>query len=140
LTFHEMLAICMADGQMVKRNSLELCHSASSIACNKCFPELRPEFVTLRAARLKAALEECDLFIFPSEFIAERYVEWGLAPEKCVVIPNGQINLGVDFDRTQHSRSIASASSASSSTTRVSTSYSRHCSFSGRSNAFQIAA
>ena len=106
LTFHEMLAICMADGQMVKRNSLELCHSASSIACNKCFPELRSEFVTLRAARLKAALEECDLFIFPSEFIAERYVEWGLAPEKCVVIPNGQINLGVDFDRTQHSRAV----------------------------------
>jgi glycosyltransferase involved in cell wall biosynthesis len=103
LTFHEMMAICMADGQMVKRNSRELCHSASSISCNKCFPELRPEFVTLRAARLKAALEECDLFTFPSEFIAERYVEWGLAPEKCVVIPNGQANLGADFDRAQHS-------------------------------------
>ena len=106
LTFHEMMAICMADGQMVKRNSRELCHSASSISCNKCFPELRPEFVTLRAARLKAALEECNLFIFPSEFIADRYVEWGLAPEKCVVIPNGQINLGADFDRTQHSPAV----------------------------------
>jgi glycosyltransferase involved in cell wall biosynthesis len=106
LTFHEMMAICMADGQMVKRNTRELCHSASSISCNKCFPELRPEFVTLRAARLKAALEECNLFIFPSEFIADRYVEWGLAPEKCVVIPNGQINLGADFDRTQHSSAV----------------------------------
>jgi glycosyltransferase involved in cell wall biosynthesis len=106
LTFHEMMAICMADGQMVKKNSRELCHSASPIACNKCFPDLRPEFVTLRAARLKAALEECDLFIFPSEFIAERYVEWGLAPEKCVAIPNGQFNLGVDFDRTQHSHAV----------------------------------
>jgi glycosyltransferase involved in cell wall biosynthesis len=101
-----MMAICMADGQMVKRNTRELCHSASSISCNKCFPELRPEFVTLRAARLKAALEECNLFIFPSEFIADRYVEWGLAPEKCVVIPNGQINLGADFDRTQHSPAV----------------------------------
>jgi len=106
LTFHEMMAICMADGQMVKRNSRELCYSASPIACNKCFPDLRPEFVTLRAARLQAAFEECDLFIFPSEFIAERYVEWGLAPEKCVAIPNGQSNLGVDFDRTQHSRAV----------------------------------
>ena len=106
LTFHEMMAICMADGQMVKKNSRELCHSASPIACNKCFPDLRPEFVTLRAARLQAAFEECDLFIFPSEFIAERYVEWGLPPEKCVAIPNGQINLGVDFDRTQHSLAV----------------------------------
>jgi glycosyltransferase involved in cell wall biosynthesis len=106
LTFHEMMAICMADGQMVKKNSRELCHSASPIACNKCFPDLRPEFVTLRAARLQAAFEECDLFIFPSEFIAERYVEWGLPPEKCVAITNGQINLGVDFDRTQHSLAV----------------------------------
>jgi glycosyltransferase involved in cell wall biosynthesis len=106
LTFHEMMAICMADGQMVKKNTRELCHSASSISCNKCFPELRPEFVTLRAARLKAALEECNLFIFPSEFIAGRYVEWGLAPEKCVVIPNGQFNLGAAFDRTQHSPAV----------------------------------
>jgi glycosyltransferase involved in cell wall biosynthesis len=106
LTFHEMMAICMADGQMVKKDSRELCHAPSPIACNKCFPDLRPEFVTLRAARLKAALDECDLFIFPSEFIAERYVEWGLSPEKCVVISNGQINLGVDFDRTQHSRAV----------------------------------
>jgi glycosyltransferase involved in cell wall biosynthesis len=106
LTFHEMMAICMADGQMVKKGSRELCHAASPIACNQCFPDLRPEFFTLRAARLKAALEECDLFIFPSEFIAERYVEWGLDPEKCVAIPNGQVNLGRDFDRRQHSRMV----------------------------------
>ena len=105
-TFHEMMAICMADGQMVKKGSRELCHAASPVACNKCFPDLRPEFVTLRAARLKAALNECDIFVFPSEFIAERYVDWGLPEEKCVVIPNGQVNLGVDFDRSQHSRQV----------------------------------
>ncbi len=105
-TFHEMMAICMADGQMVKKGSRDLCHAASPVACNKCFPELRPEFVTLRAARLKAALNECDIFVFPSEFIAERYVDWGLLEEKCVVIPNGQVNLGVDFDRGQHSRQV----------------------------------
>ena len=47
LTFHEMMAICMADGQMVKKGTRDLCHAASPIACNKCFPDLRPEFVTL---------------------------------------------------------------------------------------------
>lgn len=106
LTFHEMMAICMADGQMVKRTSRELCHTASPIACNMCFPELRPEFVTLRAERLKAALEECDLFVFPSEFIAERYVEWGLPSKKCIAIPNGQANLSVNFDRRQHASAV----------------------------------
>ena len=106
MTFHEMMAICMADGQMVKRGSRELCSAASPVACNQCFPELRPEFFTLRAARLKAALSECDVFVFPSEFLAERYVDWGLTPDKCVAIANGQINLGADFDRRQHSRAV----------------------------------
>ena len=106
MTFHEMMAICLADGQMVKKNSRELCHLASPVACNKCFHELRPEFFILRAARLKAALAECDVFVFPSEFLAERYVDWGLAPEKCVAIANGQFNLGADFDRKRHSPSV----------------------------------
>lgn len=105
-TFHEMMAICMADGQMVKKNTRELCQRSSALACNKCFPDLRPEFVTLRAARLKAVLNECDVFIFPSEFLAERYLDWGLPAEKCVVIPNGQLNLGTEFERDQHSRAV----------------------------------
>ncbi|HTP90471.1 MAG TPA: glycosyltransferase [Xanthobacteraceae bacterium] len=106
MTFHEMMAICLADGQMVKKNSRELCQAASPVACNKCFPDLRPEFVTLRAARLQAFLAECDVFVFPSEFLAERYVDWGLPPEKCVAIANGQVNLGDEFDRSQHSRQV----------------------------------
>ena len=106
MTFHEMMAICLADGQMVKKESRELCHAASPVACNKCFPDLRPEFFTLRAARLRAALGDCDVFVFPSEFLAERYVDWGLPAEKCVAIANGQINLGSGFDRGQHSRAV----------------------------------
>jgi glycosyltransferase involved in cell wall biosynthesis len=103
LTFHEMMAICHADGQMLKNPSRELCYASAPIACNKCFPELRPEFFALRASRLKALFGECDVFVFPSEFVAERYVEWGLPAEKCIVIENGQADLGIDFDRKSHS-------------------------------------
>jgi glycosyltransferase involved in cell wall biosynthesis len=106
LSFHEMMAICAADGQMLKVGSRELCTTATPVACNKCFPDLRPEFFTLRAARLKAMFDECDVFVFPSEFLAQRYIDWGFAPEKCVVIPNGQKNLAGGFDRTQHSQPI----------------------------------
>ncbi len=93
LTLHDMAAICMADGAMVKRPSRELCQAASAEACSGCFPTLQPEFVASRATRLKAALGDCDLFVFPSEFIAYRYVDWGLPADKCVVVPNGQKNL-----------------------------------------------
>ncbi len=103
LTLHEMMAICLADGQMLKRPTRELCHAAAPTACSRCFPEHRPEFFTLRAARLKAMLGECDGFIFPSEFLAERYVDWGLPGERCAVIPNGQADLSAGADRQHHS-------------------------------------
>ena len=106
LTLHEMMAICMADGQMLKRPSRDLCHAATPIDCNRCFPDLRPEFVTLRRARLLAVLEDVDRFIFPSEFIAERYVDWGLPGVKCAVIPNGQVHPAPSFDRRQHSPAV----------------------------------
>jgi glycosyltransferase involved in cell wall biosynthesis len=106
LTFHEMMAICAADGQMLKRPSRELCHSSGPTLCAKCFPDLRPELFTLRAARLKAVLSECDIFAFPSEFLAERYVDWGLPADKCIAIANGLADLSTDFDKTQHSRFV----------------------------------
>ncbi len=98
LTFHDMAAICMAEGTMVKRPSRELCRAASAEACGGCFPNLSPDFAASRATRLKAALGDCDLFVFPSEFIAYRFVDWGLAADKCVVVPNGQKNLAAGRD------------------------------------------
>ncbi len=106
LTFHEMLAICLAEGQMVKRGSRDLCRAATPIDCHRCFDHLRPEFFLLRAARLQAALNECDTFFFPSEFLAERYTAWGLATEKCVVIPNGQMHPSPDAARDRHSAQL----------------------------------
>jgi glycosyltransferase involved in cell wall biosynthesis len=93
LTLHEMLAICMADGQMVRKDSRDLCRAATPIDCHRCFPDLRPEFFILRAARLKAALDECDAYFFPTEFLADRYKAWGLDPARCHVVPNGQMRL-----------------------------------------------
>ena len=106
LTLHEMLAICLADGQMVRKGSRDLCRVATPIDCHRCFPDLRPEFFVLRAARLKAALDECDAYFFPTEFLADRYKVWGLDPARCHIVPNGQIHPGPTADRGQHSRDV----------------------------------
>ncbi|WP_020174612.1 glycosyltransferase family 4 protein [Methyloferula stellata] len=106
LSFHEMLAICMADGQMVTTKDRQLCHAATPLACHLCFSHLRPEFFTLRTQRLQALLDECDAFIFPSEFLSDRYLSWGLSGSKSVVIPNGQIDLSGAFNRTSHSKTL----------------------------------
>ena len=64
-TFHEMMAICMADGQMVKKGSRDLCHAASPVACNKCFPELRPEFVHAARGAAEGGAERMRYLRFP---------------------------------------------------------------------------
>ena len=103
MTFHEMLAICMAGGQMIKRNTRDLCHAAAPIDCHRCFPDFRPEFFELRAWRLQEALDECDYFFFPSEFLSRLFMSWGLKAHKCYVVPNGQAPLQGDADRDRHS-------------------------------------
>ena len=104
LTFHDMWAICMADGLMVTRTAGSLCERAGSVRCSDCFPELRPEFFWLREIRQKHLMEECDLFVFPSHFIKSRYKDWGLSVDKCVVIPNGQHEIGNPAQRRGHSQ------------------------------------
>lgn len=106
MTFHEMLAICMADGQMIKRNSRDLCHAATPIDCHRCFTDFRPEFFELRAWRLQEALDECDYFFFPTEFLSRLYMSWGLAAQKCYVVPNGQKQLSGGADRARHSPNV----------------------------------
>ena len=103
MTFHEMLAICMADGQMVTRTDASLCERAEPMNCSHCFPEVRPEFFDLRASRLKYFLSGCDVFVFPTNFMKQRYLDWGLPAEKCVTIPNGQKGVGDAAIRTVHS-------------------------------------
>jgi glycosyltransferase involved in cell wall biosynthesis len=106
MTFHEMMAICLADGQMVKKANRDLCRQATPIDCNSCFNHLRPEFFTLRASRLQALLDECDAFFFPSDFVSRRYQDWGLKPEKCHVVPNGQVHPAPSADRSRHSHRV----------------------------------
>ena len=89
LTLHEFLSLCHHNGQMVKPGSLQLCHESSPASCARCFPEYSPSDFYLRERYLKALLADVDLFIAPSEFLAERYRIWGLPAERLAVLENG---------------------------------------------------
>lgn len=89
-TFHEFLAICVADGQMVRRTDRSLCTRASSVRCHQCFPETPPEQFFLRERWMKAHLACVDIFTTPSRFMQEHFVTWGIPREKLVHVPNGQ--------------------------------------------------
>src|SRR4029453_2476201 len=84
---HEYLAICAHDGQMIRRQTNELCREQSPRRCNECFPEISPQTFLLRKRFIKSHLNLVDVFIAPSEYVRDRYAEWGIPPEKIQVEP-----------------------------------------------------
>ena len=89
LTLHEFLAICNAEGQMLKTNGV-LCEKASPFDCHMCFPDISPQDLFMRELFIKSFFDLVDLFVCPSEFLRDRYIAWGLPTEKMVVLENGQ--------------------------------------------------
>jgi len=95
-TLHEFLAMCMASGQMVRTFDQSLCDTPSSLRCHECFPGFPPEHFSMRRMWIKHHLGRVHQFIAPSDFLRQRYIEWGIPAEKIVVIPNGHRPLGPD--------------------------------------------
>jgi glycosyltransferase involved in cell wall biosynthesis len=76
---------------MVRTRNNELCYEASPRRCNQCFPEISAQMFFLRERFIKSAFELVDMFIVPSHHARERYVEWGIPPEKIQRIPHGRV-------------------------------------------------
>ena len=89
-TLHELLPICHNRGQMVRTWGTELCDRASPERCHACFPGTAPERFFLRTHFIKGQMALVDRFVCPSRFLAHRYVEWGLPPERVLVEEYGR--------------------------------------------------
>jgi glycosyltransferase involved in cell wall biosynthesis len=89
LTLHDFLPMCHRDGQMVRTNNNELCHLATANRCHECFPKTSPAQFKLRELFIKTHLDAVDALISPSHFLRDRYIAWGIDPNKIHVIENG---------------------------------------------------
>ncbi|MGO4706818.1 glycosyltransferase family 4 protein [Microvirga sp. 2MCAF38] len=89
VTFHEFLSICHHHGQMVKAKGSNLCRQSSPADCNACFPDISPARFLRREQFVRGLLQIADHFVSPSQFLVDRYVEWGLDRSKFTVIENG---------------------------------------------------
>jgi len=87
LTLHEYLFICANNGQMITTKG-ELCYGASPAACSQCFPKVTPESFFMREGYIKNCLASVDHFFSPSEFLRERYIQWGLPAERITHLEN----------------------------------------------------
>ncbi|WP_029041485.1 glycosyltransferase [Cucumibacter marinus] len=91
LTLHEFQAICKNNGQMVKPGSGRLCSHESIEDCHRCYPDVSREDFWLRKNFIQRNFDWVDGFVAPSEFLRQRYIDWGIAPERITTIENGQI-------------------------------------------------
>ena len=87
LTLHEYLAICMNNGQLVTTDKL-LCQGATLERCVQCFPQHSEADFFRRRVFIQAALSYVDHFIAPSEFLRQRYIDWGLEAQRIHTIEN----------------------------------------------------
>lgn len=89
-TFHEFLAICTANGHMVRRFDNSLCRAASQVRCHQCFPEHSPEDFFLRKLWLQRHFDNIDAFVCPSRYMIDHYADWGIDRQKLFHVANGQ--------------------------------------------------
>jgi glycosyltransferase involved in cell wall biosynthesis len=90
-TLHEFLPICHRDGQMVRTFSGELCGEASPRRCHECFPEISEQSFFLRQRFVEAQFENVDRFLAPSAQLMEKYLHWGIEPERIEVEEYGRL-------------------------------------------------
>jgi glycosyltransferase involved in cell wall biosynthesis len=89
LMLHDYYQICAHDGLMIRRHDRARCLNPSPDECHRCFPETPAARFFLREITLKTHLSAVDAFISPSQFLKERYVEWGLDAGRIDLVPNG---------------------------------------------------
>ncbi len=81
-TLHEFMPICHRQGQMLRTLDDQPCLEASPRRCHECFPEISPQTFFLRKRFIQSHLSLVDLFIAPSEFLRQRYVDWGIPADR----------------------------------------------------------
>ena len=88
MTLHDYYAICAHDGQMCTPEGL-LCARPSLDTCRRCLPDRSATEFRLRDLHVRGALRAVDRFVAPSQFLRDRFIEWGIDAGRIEMIRNG---------------------------------------------------
>jgi glycosyltransferase involved in cell wall biosynthesis len=100
-SLHDYMPICHRDGQMVRAMNNQLCQEESPRRCHECFPEISPQTFFMRKRFVQSHFSLVDRIIVPSEYVKERYVDWGIPDSKMVVEPQGHVPAGETAEATE---------------------------------------
>lgn len=87
-TFHDLLAVCAAEGRMLRLTDGASCDHASPVRCHQCFPEIFPESFFLRAGWLRTHLLAADVLTVPDRSMLPHLIGWGLSAERLMHVPH----------------------------------------------------
>ncbi|SNX68211.1 glycosyltransferase involved in cell wall bisynthesis [Cereibacter ovatus] len=104
LTLHDYQVICPNEGLLLTRPEVGRCRGAGPDACRACFPELGASRHALRKTYLTTVLRGVDLFLAPSRFLRDRFLDWGLPAERVILMPNAVAPLTLMQDRPRSRR------------------------------------
>lgn len=93
-TLHEYLPICRNNGHLIKAQSHLICYTPQPHQCVQCFSDYDMDRYILRRRLFHSFFENVDVFIAPTQFLKDRYADWGIARDRIEVIPNGHRNVG----------------------------------------------
>jgi len=105
-TLHEFLAICHRQGQMLRTPNDKPCMEESPRRCHECFPGIAPQEFFMRKQFIQSHLNLVDMFLAPSEFLRQRYIDWGIPPERIRFEDYGRlpVNRAAEQPRDQRTR------------------------------------
>jgi glycosyltransferase involved in cell wall biosynthesis len=103
-TLHEFLPICHRNGQLVRTTTEKPCREESPRRCHECFPEVSPQEFFMRKRFIQSQMSLVDRFIAPSSFLRDRFVDWGLPPDKVVTEEYGRLPVTAAPTRTRRTR------------------------------------
>lgn len=90
MTLHDYYSICPHDGLMINRETRKPYLQADPIGRNCGIENIAPDRFAMRGVNIRNHLRTVDLFLAPSDFLRERYVEWGIEPSRIEVMANGR--------------------------------------------------
>ena len=76
------LPICHRDGQMVRTSATSCARRRRRAAATSASRTSRPQAFFMRERFIKSHFELVDHFIAPSDYVRDRYVDWGIPAEK----------------------------------------------------------
>lgn len=100
LTLHDFWLVCPR-GQRIHPETLEICEELDRERCLTCLAALWPHLLptddrAISRARIerwetsmRSMLNSCELLIAPSDFHRERFVDFGLDPDRVVTVEHG---------------------------------------------------